>query len=98
MDDFPFCQSESKAVPYASSWLHLNRRFVSLILSYYFYFRVYSCFSSIAFLTMMWVPVAFFLLISCWVFDLFDYDFDSEQDDDYNNYDVILGFDRESRE
>ena len=46
----------------------------------------------------MWVPVAFFLLISCWVFDLFDYDFDSEQDDDYNDYDVIIGFDRESRE
>ena len=35
---------------------------------------------------------------SCWVFDLFDYDFDREQDDDYNDYDVILGFDRELRE
>lgn len=62
MEDFPFWHSKSKAVPYASSWLHLNRRFVSLILSYYFYFRVYSCFSSIAFLTMMWVPVVGYLI------------------------------------
>ena len=90
MDDFPFWQSESKAVPYASSWL--NRRFVSLILSYYFYFRVYSCFSSIAFLTMMWVPVVGYLI--CLIMILIE----NKTMTMYNDYDVILGFDRESRE